>query len=312
MGMDWEAIARHRATEPSAAGLCRLAAAVAGRGAEVGGVRRLHGGVVTATHAVEVRGRGRRPLRLVVKRYAPGDGTPPSEWERLGFAAMTNVASPQPVAVDLDGVWFGTPALVMTRLRGRPNLSPGDGAAWLDSLGRAILPFHAADTTGAPPSMRRPHRSGTWRPGPYVGRSTLWTRAYAALADLLPRSCPRPVALHDDLHAANVLLGGDDRVCGIVDWSAARLGPAAFDIAECRASVAVFAGPAAADRVRRAYEAEAGPLEDLPVWDLFQGVVIRENLHNFLPGWRAIGLESDTRLLRSRLRDFTSRALAEL
>ena len=49
------------------------------------------------------------------------------EFERLRFAERVAVPTPTPIAVDVDGDWFGRPALVMRLLPGRTAFHPEPG-----------------------------------------------------------------------------------------------------------------------------------------------------------------------------------------
>src|SRR5215210_6711653 len=100
--MDWaEASRAHRATAPSSSGLEALGRVL---GERVHVERQLHGGVATCTHELATATR-----RLVLKRYRADDTTAELEWERLRLASDLPVPTPEPVAVDLNGEWFGTP-----------------------------------------------------------------------------------------------------------------------------------------------------------------------------------------------------------
>src|SRR5437763_2042627 len=95
-----------------------LAEAVA-PGARVKRLHRLTGGA-GGTDAYDVT-LDRAPRRLVVKIYPNGDGAASSEWRRLELAQGVAAPVPEPIAADLQSDWFGRPAVVMSRLPGRPD-----------------------------------------------------------------------------------------------------------------------------------------------------------------------------------------------
>ena len=49
---------------------------------------------------------------------------------------------PEPIAADLESTWFGRPAIVMSRLTGRPDVAPKDVDSWIGSLARALTELH--------------------------------------------------------------------------------------------------------------------------------------------------------------------------
>ncbi|MCW2936210.1 MAG: hypothetical protein JWM19_7172 [Actinomycetia bacterium] len=63
------------------------------------------------------------------------------------------------------------------------------------------------------------------------------------------------------------LLWRRGRLTGVVDWATSCTGPADFDVGHCRLNLAVLFGADWAERLRLAYEAEAGRAVD-PWWDL--------------------------------------------
>lgn len=72
-------------------------------------MRLLKGGAACLVHRVDLIG---GPYRSVVlKQFPPGNGGAELEWQALRFARRCLVASPDPVAFDLAGEWFGTPAI---------------------------------------------------------------------------------------------------------------------------------------------------------------------------------------------------------
>lgn len=92
-----------------------LAEAVA-PGARITRLRRLTGGA-GGTDAYDVT-LDRVPRRVVVKIYPACDGTASLEWSRIEFAQRLTALAPEPIEADLESVWFGRPALVMSRLPG--------------------------------------------------------------------------------------------------------------------------------------------------------------------------------------------------
>ena len=89
----------------------------------------------------------RAPRRVVVKLYRDGDGTAPLEWSRLEFAQRVAVPVPEPIVADLESAWFGRPAVVMSRLPGRPDLTPKDVDSWVGALGRLVQLACSSDRT---------------------------------------------------------------------------------------------------------------------------------------------------------------------
>src|SRR5437773_2400793 len=104
-----------------------LAEAVA-PGARVTRLRRLVGGGMSDAYDVTL---DRTSGRVVVKVFRDGDDTAPLEWSRLKFAQRVTMPVPEPIAADLESIWFGRPAIVMSRLTGRPDVAPKDVDLWI-------------------------------------------------------------------------------------------------------------------------------------------------------------------------------------
>jgi aminoglycoside phosphotransferase (APT) family kinase protein len=269
-------LAAHRATDPSPAGLARLLADLADDDTgpvDFVDVVRLDGGIATATHRVRVEGRqGRRAL--VVKRYLAGDDTASREWARLGFARRCDVATPMPVRLDLEGRWFGTPALVMTALPGVMSYEPDDPKAWVGALAQTLVRIHRTDLT--PPIPDAVRRTPSWRsfdPGSLpAGWREVRAEGIVRAVDRLRLLAPdQPEVLcHGDFHPGNVLFEGG-AVSGVVDWSGARIEAAESDVANCRVELALI-DDELPDLFAIAYtEAGGAPLQHLPLWDVLAG-----------------------------------------
>jgi aminoglycoside phosphotransferase (APT) family kinase protein len=128
-----------------------------------------------------------------------------------------------------------------------------------------------------------------------------WERAVIRTETARPRA--PGVFIHRDFHPGNLLWSGD-RISGVVDWSNACVGPAAFDAAHARVNLATLHDAETADAV----------LPGDPAWDL-------EAAFGFLD-WGAddtaldewVGPEPDVApgVGRARLERFVARALAAL
>jgi aminoglycoside phosphotransferase (APT) family kinase protein len=251
--MGWDERLRFNASDPPADGLAAMARELPGRPrAEVVEVRRLTGGVDAATHAVRLEPGG----WVVVKRVrAPKAGSLAGELDRLAFARRVPVATPEPIALDVEGAWFGHPALVMGLVAGEAVFHPVIGD-WIDQLAEALAAVHStplgdgdgdADGDGeVPRALRDPHAGVAWQPAPASELARTAQVEALVQAGLSLRADPGAdrggtVLLHHDFHHGNVLCRGD-RVAGVLDWNEARLGPALCDVGYCSVDLAMTTG----------------------------------------------------------------------
>jgi aminoglycoside phosphotransferase (APT) family kinase protein len=277
-------------------------------GASIRQVRRLGGGVVAETFAVDAT-----DGHVIVKRYPRRrNETVRLEWERLRFAQRVDVPVPRPLALDVEGRWFGMPALAMTRLAGRPDVRPRDVDGWLQQLAYALVAIHATDTTGAGGPLLRPSAVQTWRPPKLRRPSALADRTVAAIQRRLPGVAWQPVLIHGDFHPGNTLWHGG-RLTGIADWMESRLGPASYELAYCRADVALLLDRAAADRLTHHYAAVAGATPaDVPVFDLICGLQALRKGTRMLTAYRQQGRTDSPQQFADRASAFLVHTLAEL
>ena len=310
--VDWEERRRHLVSRPAAGGLAAMANSLAAGARAVRG-RRFGGGLATSTHAVDlVLGDG-TSMAVVLKRYRAGDTTAALEWERLQFAERIPVPTPRPLLLDVEGEWFGTPALVTDRVAGRPFVQPRDLDTWLGDVAAALSAVHATSERDAPPALHREHRVDTWtRPTASLGAGPLYERALDAIDALWPGASKERVVGHGDFHPGN-LLWRRGRLTGVVDWSAAKLSPQAYEVAYCRADLTVLFGSRVADAFLTHYERCSGYTadRDLLVWDLLCAVNARQWSHLWLLGYAEQGLRGLTvQHVRRRLRTHVERVLA--
>jgi aminoglycoside phosphotransferase (APT) family kinase protein len=308
-----ERLAAHRRSDPAPDGLENLLRDLGRRSLtsfELVSVTRLRGGVSTATHRLDVRSRNDEVRALVLKRYAADDDTAALEWERLGVARHCAVPTPEPVMVDLDGRWFGTPALVMTALPGEVLFPEGDTTAWVRQLATALAAIHLTDFAGPlPEALRRPPRWETFEPAHVPpDRRTAVVEALSQLREQAPALSP--VLCHSDFHAANVLFDSG-LLSGVVDWSAARIEPPAWDVANCRVDLAVVAGGDAPDLFTTAYAAAGGSeLAALPLFDVLAGARAYAWAPYVRQTWAELGRPLAPEEVQARIDRFVDDALA--
>lgn len=252
---------------PPAAALAWVAESARGRVLEV---ERLPGGIASSVHGIAVARPNGERRELVLRRFTRRDWVEPGLAAREATALLAvagiQIPTPELVAVDETGASTGVPAVLMTRLAGRPLLAPSDLDAWLRSLA-ALLPLLHGSTTARTGLVREyaPYTAAADFSVPaWAKRPECWERALEILGGELPLA-PR-VAIHRDFHPANVLFEGR-AISGLVDWTQACLGPGGIDVAHCRLNLAALYGPAAADDFSQAWRAEAGADHD-PRWDL--------------------------------------------
>jgi aminoglycoside phosphotransferase (APT) family kinase protein len=276
-------------------------------GARVTHLHRLLGGGSADAYDVTL---DRAPGRVVVKVFRDGDDTAPLEWSRLNFAQRVTMPVPEPIAVDLESTWFGRPALVMSRLTGRPDVAPDDVDSWIGSLARALTELHETGLDGAEGALTRPPLAETWRP-PADRDDPLISRAVNAVTAHLPSLTSEPVFTHGDFNPSNVLWHRG-RISGVVDWSAARLDTRWSELAYCRSSVCLLLGPDVADRLADAYSDIVGYASDqLAVYDLM-AVSSRHYLAESLEVDRHLGRVPTYEVALAHLDEQLRRALQRL
>ena len=283
-----------------------LAEAVA-PGARVTRLRRLVGGGTSDAYDVTL---DRTPGRVVVKVFRDGDDTAPLEWSRLKFAQRVTMPVPEPIAADLESTWFGRPAIVMSRLTGRPDVAPKDVDSWIGSLARALAELHETALDGAEGALTRPPLAETWRP-PAGQHDSLISRAVNAVTAHVPSLTSEHVFTHGDFNPSNVLWHRG-RISGVVDWSAARLDARWSELAYCRGSVCLLLGPDITDRLADAYSDIVGYASDeLAVYDLMS-VSSRHYLAESLEADGQLGHVPDYEVSLAHLDEQLRRALKRL
>ncbi|MDQ6613430.1 MAG: aminoglycoside phosphotransferase family protein [Actinomycetota bacterium] len=249
--------------------------------ATVVGYRRLTGGITSSVHQLSVDSKGSR-RHVVLRRWIGADrdqaaATVEREAEVLVALAGSGIGAPELLAASVDGAdTDGCPTLLMTRVAGRPNLTPLDPGAWIGQIAEVLPRIHSL-AMDLPPVA-------SWRPllergvPPWTRRPHLWREAITLLEGKDPGG---DCFIHNDFQHFN-LLWRRERLSGIVDWTWSGRGAADRDVGHCRLNLAVLFSVDWAERFRRAYEAEAGRRIDR-WWDVHELALYSCGWQRFIP-----------------------------
>ena len=286
---------RLRASAPSPDGLLRLGEQF---GQRVEPVRPLHGGVAASVYELATKSR-----RLVLKRFM-FDDAPLFEWERLHIALAAPVPTPEPVALDAEGAWFGMPALVVTYFEGGPMYPPQP-----ETLGHVLAAIHTTTLPDPLPAvLQRPALWAAWEER--VAFPFGVVDAVRRLQALAPNEAI--VFSHSDLHPGNVIVDKGELV-GVVDWSSARAAPPGLDVALTRCDLAIEPGGDASDRFLAAYEKAGGrSVKHLSLWDALAAARALEHGDGWVDAWTDTGVPMTAARIRDRATAFAEAAVAAL
>jgi aminoglycoside phosphotransferase (APT) family kinase protein len=243
--------------------------------------RRMTGGITSAVHRLTIEGGARRRF-LVLRQYEQAAGQDHSrlrrEVDNLRGAHAQGLAVPEVVAFSPHGQEAGGhPSILMTRLRGQVQLTPGDAGSWLGQVAATAAAIHNA-------KVRAPAFEAWIEPDCLVPPSSaadpgLWQAAYTVLRQ--PGGSQATCFIHRDFQHFN-FLWARGRLTGVVDWGEASTGPPGIDVGHCRLNLAVLFGPDWAERFRQAYEAETGWRVDA-WWDLHALASYGDAWRQFIP-----------------------------
>jgi aminoglycoside phosphotransferase (APT) family kinase protein len=250
----------------------------------------MRGASSSAVHELVVEVGAGHVYQFVLRRFTDVEwlGREPDlaarEAEALTLLEGTSLVTPRLIAVDVDGEHCDVPAVLMSRLPGRPLDAPDD----IESLAtRLAEPLPRIHETLLPPRAAipdyRPYyvddaRRGELRPPRGPDDPASWERAIEVLIGR-PPSERQAVLLHRDYHAGNVLWQRG-RLTGVVDWVNASRGPADADLGHCRLNLALDHGLDAADSLLAAHRALTGEGEYHPYWDVVAAVGMLPEHHD--------------------------------
>lgn len=288
-------------------------------------IRSLHGGVDAATHRVDLESEDSGPeatQSIVVRRY----GSATLRWNPLGptrlwrtlhalSQAQLGIATPQPLW--FDATTLDAPTLLMSYLPGRSTLQPRDMGRFLTDLAAALARIHTVPSEEPllahlpNPVERLAQLFAVAEQHPGLDSIADGAAIRRVFADVRHRPLVgRVVLLHGDYWAGNVVWRGN-HLHAVLDWDQAERGDAAYDVAYCRADLALMFGRDAADEFLQAYEdAAKTPLSAIGIWDLLAASRALPTGKAWLPGYLALGrTDLSEALLGERLHLFLTAAL---
>lgn len=224
----------------------------------------------SAVHALTIEDASGRRQRLVLRRFVRADWLAEEpdlaryEATALEVLAGSDIPAPRLVAFDETGAATDVPALLMTRLEGRPNLDPPDLKRYVCAQAEILPRIHATSIARSTlPSYFR------YYPSPAVPTTAEHPEAWRALIAHASKPPPEAPAtfIHRDYHPGNVLWSRG-RLTGVVDWVNACLGPPEVDAGHARWNLAVLFGVEVADAFLDAWLAASGRAHHDPYWDI--------------------------------------------
>ncbi|WP_149264683.1 phosphotransferase family protein [Actinomadura sp. K4S16] len=269
-------------------------------GGPVRAVRRLAGGTHAATDLLETP-RG----QAVLRRFPPGDtAAAVNEAHVLDVLDGLDGWAPRLLGADPEGARVGLPAVLISRLPGRADITSMEPDAAAVQLGRVLARLHAT-----PAARLTGFRDGMAAARAFPG-SAPGTALLAAQGNRLATA--ERVLTHFDFWAGNVLWEGGT-LTGVVDWSGASLAPRGFDVGWCRLDLVLLHGPATAEAFTDAYQEAAGGLvPDLALWDVFALTNSHRTVETWLPNYTDLGrTDLTSKDLRERHTAWTEERLSQ-
>ena len=284
-------------------------------GAKVVAWRRMTGGISSVVHRLTIDHGGYRDV-LVLRQYehtaldlVDSETAAMIRHEAATLRAVydAGLPAPEPIAADEEGRESdGHPSILMTRVLGRPDITPADLESWLRQMAAMAARIHEVRFAA------QPFRARIDAAAPIVPASATRPAVWEAAFGILRQPAPEPATrfIHRDFQHFN-LLWQRGRLTGVVDWAMSCTGPADFDLGHCRLNLAVLFGADRAERLRLAYEAEAGRAVD-PWWDLYALTAYSDEWRQFIPVQVAGRAPLDVAGMTSRVEELLEATLGRL
>jgi aminoglycoside phosphotransferase (APT) family kinase protein len=208
-----------------------------------------------------------------------------TEAAALTFAEVHQLAAPRLLAVDLDGVAAGRPALLMTVLAGTSTIPAVASVTRLRALGAAAATLHSLPTGPRPdlPLRTRPLADVDFVAMRRTTGSSPLLEAAAECVNQVPIPQGGTVLVHGDLWQGNTLWSGE-RCVGIIDWDAAGVGHPGIDLGTLRLDAAIAFGLPAAGEILEGWQQATGQAAAATAyWDLVAALTTPTDMATSLP-----------------------------
>jgi aminoglycoside phosphotransferase (APT) family kinase protein len=219
---------------------------------------------------------------MVLRRYPAGDDAAAREAAVLKALDGLDGWAPRLIDVDPVGRRTGEPAILITRLPGRADITSMAPAEAAKQLGQVLARIHAIPLA----------RFSRLRDGMAAASSSAMGQIPAAAvlaADGHRLRAEEKVLTHYDYWSGNVLWV-DQTITGVVDWSGAARAPRGFDVSWCRLDLVLLQGEAVAEIFLAAYQQAAGiAVPDIALWDLFASANAHSTVETWQPNYANLG-----------------------
>jgi aminoglycoside phosphotransferase (APT) family kinase protein len=277
-------------------------------GGRVAAARRLTGGITSSVHRLTITTPSGLSTDIVLRRWDdhhPGAALA-QEARILRLLERTDIPAPRLLGVS-DGLETGgTPAVLMTRIPGRLDLSPKDPRSWLQQMAEMLARIQDLD-------LDFPGHQPSCRPDPteipeWVEQPEVWRAALTLLQEPPPED--RLTFTHADFQHFN-LLWSRGRLTGVVDWAFPAVASPDLDVGHCRLNLTILFGAEFAEGFWSAYESAAGRRVQ-PWWDLHRLTGYSPEWQSFIPRQVAGRVPVDVSGMTRRVEDAMARTLARV
>ncbi len=273
--------------------------------------RRLNGGQSATTDVLLDSNGGRLALRRH-GRWSIGfdDGIAAREEAVLRTVGRAGIPVP---AVRWSGQLGPTTATITDHVEGTPIIMPDDPIRWAAQLAGTLAAIHAVDVGPDLATLLRsaPPSPVDLEPAPDLRAHRYGEALLAKRTELASSMAVDTSLVHGDYWPGN-LLWHKDEIAAVLDWEAAVLGDPASDVAYCVAEMRYLGLNTAATHFVAAYRSLTGSaLTSLTYWMVTALCRAVPELDSYLDGWRPLGYEPETSVVRGRLDDLIVEALAD-